>query len=301
VPWEILACPFCRGALEKAGSGAHCLTCGDDYPPTASGQLDLRLRRPKRVDIGFELTAPPTELPAISLEAADQSALDFSQLPLPASISSRFASYLPRPRQPGAMALDLGCGDCRARAVLEHAGFKYVGIDLAHPGAPLLADGHALPFAPGSFELVLSISVVEFFRYPHVAMGEVARVLQSAATFAGNVAFLHPFLPDTHFHHTAMGITSLLRTSGLEIERLMVDRRWTVLECTGTLGLFPRLPIPLVRALMAPVKALHLIWWRIGSRLVGRPLSESERLLRIAGGIEYIARKPAENSGLNEV
>jgi SAM-dependent methyltransferase len=292
VPWVILVCPYCLHVLERTDSGAVCRACDCEYGLTPAGQLDLRPHRPKHVDVAFELTTPPTDLPPASLRAADQPAVDFSGFPLPPTISARFASHLPRARHPGALALDLGCGDCRARGVLEHAGFNYVGVDIEHPEAPLLADAHALPFADESFDLVLSIGVVEYFRYPHVAIDEVFRVLEPGGTFIGNVAFLVPFLPGTHYHHTPLGIASTLRHGGLEVERLLVDKRWTVLEAAGSIGLFPRFPMGLVRLLVAPVKLLHLAWWRLGARFAGRPLSEVERLLRISGDVEYVARKP---------
>jgi hypothetical protein len=37
--------------------------------------------------------------------------------------------------------------------------------------------------------------------------------------------------------------------------------------------------------------ALHRLWWTIGNHFVTRPLSETERLLRVTADIEFLARR----------
>jgi len=95
------------------------------------------------------------------------------------------------PLRPGLRVLDAGCGTgalleaLRARA----PDARLVGLDLvpemldvarARPlAAPLLAgDVHALPFAAGAFDLVVTTSSFHFWDRPADALAEVARVLR---------------------------------------------------------------------------------------------------------------------------
>jgi SAM-dependent methyltransferase len=292
VPWDLVVCPICRGPLDRNGVDLRCPRCAQEYGATDAGQPDLRLRQAKETNLTVRVGEPVLPIPPVSVKANPSPEIDFSGLVLPANVSRRFASYLPIAGRPGARALDLGCGTARARTLLEHAGYEYVGLDFAEPEAQLLADAHALPFADSAFDLILTIGVIEYLRHPYLAMCEAHRVLRDGGCFAGNVAFLLPFLPDTYFHHTHVGIVSTLTYAGFDIDRLLLDKRWTVLEATGAISLFPRLPRPLLRALIKPLKALHIAWWRLGRHVVQRPLTEVERLLRITADIEFIAHKP---------
>lgn len=291
VPWDALACPACLGSLDRRDLDLHCQACGQAYRATEAGQPDLRLRSPKKTTLTLLLGQPNVAVPEVTLEANPNPQLDLTGFTLPPNISPRLASYIPRASRPGARALDLGCGTTRTRELLEHAGYEYVGIDFNEPEAQLLADGHALPFADSTFDLILTIAVIEYFRYPHVAMREAYRALRDGGYLMGNVGFLLPFLPDTHFHHTHFGILSTLAYAGFDTQMLLLDRNWTALEATGAIGLFPRLPAPLVRAIIKPLKALHIAWWRAGRRFTRQPLTDTDRLLRITADIEFLARK----------
>lgn len=136
LPDDLLVCPHCLGDLTAGDSDLTCTSCGDRYGTSGTGQPDLRLRRPKSVDIrhvvGREV---PVGIPDVFRTTASPTPeVDLGDLALPGSISARFASYLPRARRPGeSLALDLGCGHLPARPLLEHAGYRYVGIDYAGP------------------------------------------------------------------------------------------------------------------------------------------------------------------------
>jgi hypothetical protein len=67
---------------------------------------------------------------------------------------------------------------------------------------------------------------------------------------------------------------------------------WSVLDAQARMSLFPRLPGSVSRALVAPLKALHLGWWRAGERLRGTEnSSDLKRAVSTAGAICFVADK----------
>jgi SAM-dependent methyltransferase len=286
-----LQCPLCSAALATSETDIGCPQCSSVYRRAASGQIDFRLPHPKQVALTVEIGAAPPEVPQIELGTNPSPAVEWDDLEFPGTISRRFASWLPAAPRPGAVVLDLGCGDTRARRLVERAGYSYVGIDFSAPEATFLADGHALPFADGSFDLVVTTAVIEYFRHPYVAMAEVHRVLRPGGSFCGNVAFLTPYLPNTYFHHTHMGVLSTLQHAGFVVDRLLLDRRGTAIESTTRMAYFARLPGRVRHLFTVPFMALHRLWWTIGNHFVTRPLSETERLLRVTADIEFLARR----------
>jgi hypothetical protein len=143
--WSVLVCPHCLGALEKARKGAECTSCRTHYEETESGQLDLRLKREKKLLVPFVLIPsfnPDEDLfHVLPLNPDDEA--DFEELQ---GFTKIMASYISRSHSRTSMMLDLGCGDAKLRPNFEHAGFKYVGLDYDSKEATLLDDAHALPF-----------------------------------------------------------------------------------------------------------------------------------------------------------
>ena len=101
---------------------------------------------------------------------------------------------------PGERVLDLGCGGggvCRAVARLVTPGGSVVGIDCSPAAVALaarlsagparvaptfaVADGHDLPFADGSFDAAVCVSVLEFCEDPIRVLAEIQRVLRPGA------------------------------------------------------------------------------------------------------------------------
>jgi ubiquinone/menaquinone biosynthesis C-methylase UbiE len=90
-------------------------------------------------------------------------------------------------RSRGGRALDLGCGTGNYTLELKRRGFDVIGLD-ASEGMLKVArakglhciegDAYSLPFADGSFDLVLSVTMFEFIREPERVLEEVHRVLR---------------------------------------------------------------------------------------------------------------------------
>lgn len=90
---------------------------------------------------------------------------------------------------PGTRCLDVGCGTGNSYAgELLRKGISYVGVDISRQAvaaacasgldAHVVADAAELPFADESFDVVLCIEVLEHLFSPHLAVGEIRRVLR---------------------------------------------------------------------------------------------------------------------------
>jgi SAM-dependent methyltransferase len=294
--WSILRCPQCAGRLlvHETGAGAVCQSCAAQYPATAWHGLNLMLRQPKDVSLRFVVGEPL----AIS-EGLGFDPLTHNQAPDPMTIgvptphhfSSELFSYFPRAAHSEARALDLGCGNGLHKTLCEQAGYRTVGLD-ADPeqNPPILGDAHALPFADASFDFVLSMAVLEHIRYPHIALGEVHRVLKPGGLFIGTVAFLEPFHGNSYYHCTHYGTLSLLQHSGFQVSHLAPEPNWTALNALANMALLPKVPAAIVKLLFLPVTAVQkLLWWV-------RNLLKSEKdknllVRRTTGSFAFIATR----------
>ena len=316
--WSVLACPHCGGALARLADGARCEGCGTEFGRSASGQFDLRLRRAQRRQLELTLEAPldaraapaasavPADAPVASatptLDGVDWSRLrpnpspevDVSKVQGPCHLPRDLRTYFPRaaaaPDRERELALDLGCGAQVHQEVCELAGFEYVGLDYSTPEAMLLGDAQALPFRDGAFAFVLTIAVLEHVPFPLLMMREAHRVLRPGGRLLGTVAFLEPFHQNSLHHHTHLGALHALRFAGFRVEHIAPSGGWSGLEAQAHMGLFPKAPRPLARLLVAPLLALHRLWWRIG-RLADPTATETRRLLKNSGAILFLATR----------
>ena len=294
----MLACPGCGGALADAGNAAHCGACGARYPRSASGALDLRLQATKtvahRFTLGAPLAAPRAGFRALPLNR--QPAVDFGARAVPYHLSRELMSHFPKARTPGEPMLDLGCGSGLHRETCEAAGFAWVGVDHDSSAATLLCDAHALPFKDGVFAFALSIAVLEHLRFPVVAMRELHRVLRPQAPFLGTVAFLEPFHSESYYHHTHLGVCSSLQEAGFALEHVSPGGAWSGLLPLAQMGLFPRMPAPLVKGLLWPLQVLHRAWWALGARFSAQATDEM-RVLSTSGAFSFVARAAPRTPG----
>jgi SAM-dependent methyltransferase len=300
--WAILICPSCGNTLSRARAGAACPACRESYPALNGGQLDLRLRRAKTFPFSFQLGTDLAQELSYDygvLRRNPSPEVDFTGFKPPWHLTAELMSYFPKAIGAQDLALDVGCGDTLHQEVCEHAGFGYVGIDYQNPDAPILADGHALPFADESFQFVVSINVLEHLKYPFVVVKEIYRVLRSGGKFLGSVAFLEPFHGNSFYHHTHLGVFNSLRTAGFSVEFISPNTAWPALVALASMrpGLFPRLPDTLARSLVFPLQSLHRAWWKLAYLLTrSDQASEKRRVLSMAGSFFFFAVKREEDS-----
>lgn len=292
--WDRMRCSFCGGGLEEIADGVYCGTCSTHYPLAASGALDLRLARPRKVTCSFELgrELETSRIDFAPLQALPDSTLLQSLDGLPWHFTRELLSYLPRAATPDAIALDLGCGSGLHRNVFEKLGYDWVGLDYTEPQAPILGDAHALPFASESFDFIVSIAVLEHLQHPPVAMNEAWRVLKPGGSFVGTVAFLEPFHGNSYYHHTHLGTLNSLRGAGFEVTHVAPSTTWTVLDAQAEMALFPKMPRLLRKALLSPLQLAHRLWWTVG-RLLGKTNDSVSVVCRTSGMFAFVARKPA--------
>lgn len=305
--YRALACPYCGSPLQREAADARCASCPERYGFTPQGALDLRLRRVKtqRLEFGIPpaIAIPPADLAQVvrPLAAPPRPEVDFSSVPALHSFPRALMSHIPRASEPGALALDLGCGETFHRRACEHAGFVYVGLDHASEQATVMGDAHALPFKNDSIDFILSLAVFEHIRYPFVAIREAYRVLRPGRPFIGAIAFLEPYHGGSLYHHTHMGVWNLLRFGGFAVEQIAPDATWPVLIAQASMILFPRMPLALSRAMVFPLQAFHRAWWAMLDaarrlRAADRDRSpraslEMARQVSTAGAFAFIARK----------
>lgn len=143
----------------------------------------------------------------------------------------------------GARVLDVGCGDAGISlpfalhpglrvAALETTPRESIGRVARRVGAPLwplAATGSTLPFAGGSFDLVLYVETIEHVRSPRTVGSEIARVLRPGGLcyVTTPARIRHLLRPDPHY-----GIRGLLLLpDALQrrlYERLRPGRRYDV-------------------------------------------------------------------------
>ena len=145
--------------------------------------------------------------------AATNSALSFDNT----RIGNYHPDILEMLRRPGAVGLDIGCG------IRDVVFDNLVTQDIyLTPTATLItAPGDArLPFADGSFDLVLLDSVLEHVPDPVALLAEGRRLLKPGGNIFGDVPFLQPLhlAPHHYFNFTPYGLEVVARNAGLELQ-----------------------------------------------------------------------------------
>ena len=281
---DILSCPGCLGDLKAEDSCLVCRACDLQYVLSVEGTPDMRLVEPRVQSVEFTVGQGIDEaikFPCRPLEAASRPAIDVSRMDVPSHFTSELISWIPRSTHEAALALDLGCGTEVHRPLVEHAGFRYVGLDYGGDNPSVLGDAHALPFRDELFDFVLTIAVFEHLQYPAVAAQEMARVLRPGGLVLGTVAFLEPFHGNSFYHHSHLAVHSTLSSAGLEPIAIAPNTEWHALTALSKMGGVPAKSRPILQ-LARTIESV---------RQTLRPMPA--RIVASTGSFFFIARKPS--------
>lgn len=228
----------------------------------------------------------------------------------PAAISGRWGgdliAQLPDAPHPGARCLEFGCGDGRAHGLIESRGYRWTGIDIAGTAMTARCDGHALPFADETFDLVVTVAVFEHLYDPFQAAREVARVLKPSGVLLGTTAFLEHFHANSYFHMTHLGVQRVFGLAGFQIDRLWPT--WHFARALSTFWVPAQLGAPyrVVSGVAGSIGEgmLRLRAWGLRRYLAHRGVAGDEIDRRVAsealawtGAIGFLARKRAAVNG----
>jgi SAM-dependent methyltransferase len=103
---------------------------------------------------------------------------------------------------------------------------RLIHVDVVrHPACDCIADAARLPFASGTFDLVVSQETVEHIPDPFGAVWEMARVLRRGGRLYLQAPFVigyHPG-PEDYWRFTRSGIRILLEQAGIEPEAVEIS------------------------------------------------------------------------------
>ena len=287
--------------LVRVDAGVKCSACQTRYPDARDGQLDLRLKAPKRykleVPLGEKWFRDSFEFGLIKFNPSPQfdvNSVQFhSRLTYGNRLTRNLLSHFPRASSPGGLMLDLGCDHRDFAEPCAGTNLEYVGMDYQGTKPDLLGDAHSLPFQDNVFEFVLSISVLEHLRHPLVAIREVHRVLKPGGLFIGTVAFLEPFHQDSFYHHTHLGTYNSLASAGFDVRQIEPNMTWTGVQAIAKMSGFPDLPQKVSNLLVWLLRALARVWLTLKNiRGKTRGSREMLRQMSTTGGFRFIAVKP---------
>jgi SAM-dependent methyltransferase len=121
----------------------------------------------------------------------------------------------------GRAALDLGCGAAPYRALVEAAGFDYMGADIiGNPVADVVVDESGRTALPdGAVSLVLSTQVLEHVRVPQGYLGEAKRLLQPDGQLVLSTHGIWRYHPDPEdfWRWTGEGLCLEVEKAGFEV------------------------------------------------------------------------------------
>ena len=139
-----------------------------------------------------------------------------------------FFERIQRHDVPGVRVLDAGAGEAIYRKRFRHA--RYVALDFGlgeaewdYSALDVLGDLMAVPLRDGSFDLVMSISVLEHMPDPVGALVELARVLRPGGLLylATDQCMPQHQKPYDFFRYTSFGLRHILAKADLEPEEIV--------------------------------------------------------------------------------
>ena len=136
-----------------------------------------------------------------------------------AGFYAKYADTL-KPEQPGARALDVGCGVGQVVARLTDGGFEAYGVDVSEPNIARakqfcsrcqIYDGRNLPFADNYFVSVGALNVLEHVEQPETFIAELVRVVRPGGKIVLSSPNFFRVLGFRDYHPKMRGIGNKVR------------------------------------------------------------------------------------------
>lgn len=194
--------------------------------------------------------------------------------------------------------LDLGAGVGGRRGIVEAAGFRWEGLEIAGSLEPedsrdvTIYDGRELPLGSMNYSAVLAVQAFERVADPVATFEEIARVLKPGGFLIGSTSSMEPYIRGSRFTCTAAafaqfldenGIAPVEIAPGIDAMTLMarrVVRQFGGAEASKSLNRFFGGPSPLHQLLDEAGAAQ-----RVGARRV------NALKLELTGQFHFLARK----------
>src|SRR5258708_6568578 len=233
--FSILACPWCKRELTRTlGKRLACEECKKEFPNGPSGQPDLRLSGPLQTSLPSVYDPSVVEIPENLWQIPSQVDARIKEAETTVGRPEvDLIAWLIDSVRPGSVVLDLGAMSNRDRKLIESHGAKYLAVEIDAEDAMILGDAHAIPLLDNSVDVVICMSVFEHLKNPFMAAREIRRVLKPKSRIIGMVGFLEPVhgLPHgSFFHHSYLGIYTLLQMTGFQVNYIGVSPRWQAIR-----------------------------------------------------------------------
>jgi uncharacterized protein YbaR (Trm112 family)/SAM-dependent methyltransferase len=176
--YDIIACPVCKEGFRREEDKLTCQACGRVYP----------------IVNGVPVLLPDGSIPNTEYQHELLVRDDYSYwIPLLVMQS------LPA----SAIILNVGAGN----QALDLSNVIRMDVTLT-PYVDVVGDAHALPFKPGTFDLIFSLAVIEHLRNPFLAAQETFDALRNGGYVYGdcNFVFAYHGYPHHYFNASEQGL-----------------------------------------------------------------------------------------------
>lgn len=224
IDMPIWACPYCKAPM---GSSMQCNSCNEKFE-VHNNQPDLRVNRPLKMNIGYNY------IPEFGYFPWDTVLINWPEVNNGLKPGNNWnptevamLKSVEKAQKENSYSLDIGCGENRQRFKegLSQLGYVPVGMDIFGDAPDALADGHCLPFADNTFDLIMSSAVFEHLKNPYVAINELYRVAKPGARIHVSIAYNEPF-HISYFHHSPLAVHELFSSVGLKPEKFVLSTEW---------------------------------------------------------------------------
>jgi SAM-dependent methyltransferase/uncharacterized protein YbaR (Trm112 family) len=179
--FDILACPVCKGELQRRGEHLACVACSRTYP----------------IREGVPILLPDPERAPLQNE---------SELVLRSGYDPWIHRMVLQSLTDAQVVVEIGCGNM----TLDDP--CIIRMDVAWtPHVDLVADVHALPFKPATVDFVFGLAVLEHLRNPFTAAASIYEALKPGGYVYGeaNFVFAYHGFPRHFFNISVHGLEEI--------------------------------------------------------------------------------------------